>query len=91
MLSKTQTPLEYCESMLNEVESMLRLVSSHSATHQFRYTPRQNNKDFDHAVKILSYRVSSGKDTKVPYNTTRLKFFSPNSLGPGKYSGNINP
>ena len=74
MIDRKQSPLENCKMMLREVDSMLKLVNSKSATNKTRYVQREINQEFTKAIKILSHRVLYSKDAKVSYESNRLKF-----------------
>ena len=88
MIDRKQSPLENCKMMLREVDSMLKLVNSKSATNKTRYVQREINQEFTKAIKILSHRVLYSKDAKVSYESNRLKFATPIKLGPGQYNHN---
>ena len=81
----SRSPIQNCSMMLDEVDSMLKLVTSRSSTQKMKYSPKEIPLEFSNAVKLLSYRVLNSSNVAVNYNMSRLKVQIPTNLGPGQY------
>lgn len=81
----TKSSVDKCKDMLYEVDSMLRIVKSGPIKRKVSIVKKSLPTEFINAVRTLSNRVHSGRDSLKVYESSRFKPNSPSSLGPGQY------
>jgi hypothetical protein len=84
-LTPSKKPIDQCKDMLNEVNTMLKLVKFGSAPKKISFCKKPLPSEFTNAMSILKARVTQGVDSPGSYESSRLKLNSPSSLGPGHY------
>jgi hypothetical protein len=84
-LNDSKSSVDKCKDMLYQVDSMLSIVKSGPIRRKVSIIKKTLPIDFINAVRTLSHRVHSGKDSLKVYESSRLKPISPTSLGPGQY------